>query len=158
AAGPGAFSAGAAAAGYRWAYGGDFNDIPNDGPFCADGLVFPDRTPKPAMFEHRELAAPVSMERLASGDVLLRNRQHFRDLSWRAGQGRLPTAAGAPRGAPAELPAIPPGGAAAIAVPAELPAGRPAGEEAWLTLRITVAVSGESLPRGTELCTPQVCL
>jgi beta-galactosidase len=46
-AGTGAYSAGIAAPGYRWAYGGDFGDTPNDGAFCADGLVFPDRTPKP---------------------------------------------------------------------------------------------------------------
>ena len=45
--------------GYRWAYGGDFGDVPNDGNFVADGMVFPDRTPKPAMLEHRALAAPV---------------------------------------------------------------------------------------------------
>ena len=43
----------------RWAYGGDFGDQPNDGNFCLDGLVWPDRTPKPALFEHRQIAAPV---------------------------------------------------------------------------------------------------
>jgi beta-galactosidase len=25
----------------RWAYGGDFGDVPNDGNFCIDGVVFP---------------------------------------------------------------------------------------------------------------------
>ena len=30
-----------------WAYGGDFGDVPNDANFCADGLVWPDRTPHP---------------------------------------------------------------------------------------------------------------
>ena len=39
--------------------GGDFGDEPNDGTFCCDGLAFPDRTPKPAMYEHRALAAPL---------------------------------------------------------------------------------------------------
>ena len=43
----------------RWAYGGDFGDEPNDGNFVLDGLVWPDRRPKPALFEHRQLAAPV---------------------------------------------------------------------------------------------------
>jgi hypothetical protein len=27
-----------------WAIGGDFGDVPNDAQFCANGLVFPDRT------------------------------------------------------------------------------------------------------------------
>jgi beta-galactosidase len=28
-----------------WAYGGDFGDEPNDGVFCARGILMPDRTP-----------------------------------------------------------------------------------------------------------------
>ena len=34
-----------------WAYGGDFGDRPNDRQFCLNGVVFPDRTPHPALFE-----------------------------------------------------------------------------------------------------------
>ncbi len=34
-----------------WAYGGDFGDQPNDRQFCLNGLVFPDRTPHPALYE-----------------------------------------------------------------------------------------------------------
>lgn len=34
-----------------YAYGGDFNDTPNDRQFCMNGLVFADRTPHPALFE-----------------------------------------------------------------------------------------------------------
>ncbi|MEG0058010.1 beta-galactosidase domain 4-containing protein, partial [Hafnia sp.] len=34
-----------------WAYGGDFGDTPNDRQFCLNGLVFPDRTPHPALIE-----------------------------------------------------------------------------------------------------------
>ncbi|SCC50655.1 beta-galactosidase [Kosakonia oryziphila] len=34
-----------------WAYGGDFGDTPNDRQFCINGLVFPDRTPHPALYE-----------------------------------------------------------------------------------------------------------
>ena len=43
----------------HWAYGGDFGDEPNDGNFVMDGLVWPDRRPKPSLFEHRQIAAPV---------------------------------------------------------------------------------------------------
>lgn len=31
-----------------FAYGGDFGDSPHGGTFCIDGLLFPDRTPRPA--------------------------------------------------------------------------------------------------------------
>lgn len=34
-----------------WAYGGDFGDQPNDGAFCLNGLVGPDRIPHPHYFE-----------------------------------------------------------------------------------------------------------
>ena len=48
----------------RWAYGGDFGDEPNDGNFCADGIVWPDRTPHPALHELKFLAQPVDVEAL----------------------------------------------------------------------------------------------
>jgi beta-galactosidase len=34
-----------------WAYGGDFGDQPNDGAFCLNGLVGPDRVPHPHYYE-----------------------------------------------------------------------------------------------------------
>ncbi|WP_114196315.1 beta-galactosidase [Edaphovirga cremea] len=34
-----------------YAYGGDFGDTPNDRQFCMNGLVFPDRTPHPSLYE-----------------------------------------------------------------------------------------------------------
>ena len=34
-----------------WAYGGDFGDEINDVNFCINGLIWPDRTPHPAMYE-----------------------------------------------------------------------------------------------------------
>ena len=39
-------------------YGGDFGDTPNDGNFCVDGLVFPDRTIGTGMLELKEAYAP----------------------------------------------------------------------------------------------------
>lgn len=36
---------------HYWAYGGDFGDDINDRQFCINGLMFPDRTPHPSMFE-----------------------------------------------------------------------------------------------------------
>ena len=70
----------------RAAYGGDFGDEPNDGNFCIDGITFPDRGPKPALWEHRAIALPVrvtaSTEELARGVVAVENRADFRDLDW----------------------------------------------------------------------------
>src|SRR5579859_2978887 len=70
----------------RWAYGGDFGESPNDGNFCLDGLNWPDRTPKPALWEHRYLASPIRARAdpamLRAGRVELHNRQYFSDLGW----------------------------------------------------------------------------
>ncbi len=42
----------------RWAYGGDFGESPHDGNFVADGMNWPDRTPKPAMWERARARRP----------------------------------------------------------------------------------------------------
>ena len=35
----------------KYGYGGDFGDEPNDGDFCMDGMVYPDRKPHGALGE-----------------------------------------------------------------------------------------------------------
>ena len=46
-----------------WAYGGDFGDKPNDGPFCLNGLLAPDRTPHPHYYEVKHVYQPFLIER-----------------------------------------------------------------------------------------------
>jgi beta-galactosidase len=161
--------------GYRWAYGGDFGDDPHDGNFVADGMVFPDRTPKPAMHEHRALASPV---RLLPGDdpsghpraVTLRNAQDVRDLSWlRAewfavsdGPDRQPDQRGVATTLPCPLPELAAGGTARLEVPAELLARVTAdadpAAEAWLSLRLYAAVATARAPEGALVAEQQVPL
>ncbi|MFT5805782.1 MAG: beta-galactosidase [Moritella dasanensis] len=45
-----------------WAYGGDFNDVINDRQFCINGLVFPDRTPHPALEEAKYSQRMINIE------------------------------------------------------------------------------------------------
>jgi beta-galactosidase len=152
----GTFAAGVAGPGHRWALGGDFGDLPNDGGFCADGIVFPDRTPKPAMYEHREIAAPIRLE--ADGDrVRVHNRQHFRDLSWLTAQWRIDADGAAVRVLPADLPAVPPGGSTVVALPSGLMQD-PGDGEVWLTLHVTVRDDQPWAAAGTTVCLPQVRL
>lgn len=44
-----------------WAYGGDFGDAPNDRQFCCNGLLFPDRTPHPSLFEAKRAQQPFAL-------------------------------------------------------------------------------------------------
>lgn len=49
--------------GMQWfAYGGDFGDFPNDGNFCIDGLVSPDRNLHPGMYEYKKIIQPIKVE------------------------------------------------------------------------------------------------
>jgi beta-galactosidase len=74
-----------------WAYGGDYGDEPNDVNFCCNGLVWPDRTPHPAMYEFKKVAQPVSVVqgRGGRGAIEVTNRQDFLDLSWLKGRWSL---------------------------------------------------------------------
>jgi len=47
-----------------YAYGGDFDDHPNAGNFCVDGLVYPDRTPHTGLLELKNVIKPVRAEAL----------------------------------------------------------------------------------------------
>ena len=47
-----------------WAYGGDFGDRCHDAQFCINGLVFPDRTPHPALFEAKHVMRPLAISLL----------------------------------------------------------------------------------------------
>ncbi len=67
-----------------WAYGGDFGDQPNDGNFCCNGLVGPDRKPNPSLHEVKKVYQQIQVRPvdLAEGKVLVRNDYYFQDLSF----------------------------------------------------------------------------
>lgn len=67
-----------------WAYGGDFDDQPNDVNFNCNGLVMPDRIPKPAMAECKKVFQPVQPTAFnrESGQLSLLNRDFFRNADW----------------------------------------------------------------------------
>ncbi|MHC4874216.1 MAG: glycoside hydrolase family 2 TIM barrel-domain containing protein [Planctomycetota bacterium] len=70
-----------------WAYGGDFGDTPNDVNFCCNGMIMPDRTPKPQMQEFKKVAQPVQVKAvdLKNGKVEIFNRDYFTPLDWLVG-------------------------------------------------------------------------
>ncbi|HQE91402.1 MAG TPA: glycoside hydrolase family 2 TIM barrel-domain containing protein [Anaerolineae bacterium] len=147
--------------GEEWfAYGGDFGDVPNDGSFCINGLVFPDRTIHPALWEVKKVYQPV---RVAAVDVLagkveVINRYDFSDLShlditWtlqKDGQivqhGRLPRMS------------TPPGGREIVTIPFSTPVSplrggktEGVGAEYHLTLSFTLAEATPWAEAGHEV-------
>ncbi|MBQ7364361.1 MAG: DUF4981 domain-containing protein, partial [Clostridia bacterium] len=67
----------------HYTYGGDFGDRPNDGNFCVDGLVYPDRTPHVGMLELKQVYAPLTVvaDNVASGSFTVKSYRYFTDLS-----------------------------------------------------------------------------
>ena len=64
-----------------FAYGGDFGDKPNDGPFCINGLIAPDRKPHPHYYEVQYVYQPLQFERKDDGTIRIINRDYFTDPS-----------------------------------------------------------------------------
>ena len=65
-----------------FAYGGDFGDQPNDGNFCVNGLVQPDRRPNPHAYEVKKVYQSIKVEPvdLATGKVRVHNKYFFTNL------------------------------------------------------------------------------
>jgi beta-galactosidase len=57
-------------------YGGDFGDKPNDGPFCINGIIGPDRKPHPHYYEVQYVYQPLKFE-LNNGRLNIVNRDQF---------------------------------------------------------------------------------
>lgn len=63
----------------QFGYGGDFGDTPNDGNFCMDGLVSPDRVPHTNLLELKNVNRPVRAI-FEDGQIVLRNYIDFTNL------------------------------------------------------------------------------
>lgn len=65
-----------------YAYGGDFGDQPNDGSFCLNGLVFPDRSIPPKLLEVKRVYQYIGFEAvdLMAGKVKITNKFDFTNL------------------------------------------------------------------------------
>ncbi|MBU0756264.1 MAG: DUF4981 domain-containing protein, partial [Planctomycetes bacterium] len=65
-----------------WAYGGDYGDEPNDGNFCINGLVFPDRTIPPKLFEVKKVYQYINVRglNLEKGEAEVTNHYSFTNL------------------------------------------------------------------------------
>lgn len=62
-----------------YAYGGDFNDEPNDGVFCIDGLVTPDRKPSSGLLELKNVYLPfrVDFSAIITREITITNLYDF---------------------------------------------------------------------------------
>ena len=66
-----------------YCYGGDYGDEPNNGNFCIDGLLRPDKVMSSGLLNYKQVIAPLVLEMLnaAEGEFALRSKRYFRDSS-----------------------------------------------------------------------------
>jgi len=90
-------------------YGGDFGDDPSNRDFCIDGMLMPDRTPSPGLYEYKKVIDPIhtSALDLKTGKLEVLSRYDFAslaqfDLHYSITAGGKVIASGAQ-----ELPAVP---------------------------------------------------
>jgi beta-galactosidase len=139
------------------AYGGDFDDMPNDGNFVCNGVIAPDRRPTPKLAEvkrvHQDIE--VSSVNAASGEAEIWNRHGFTPVSafdafWELtcdgrviNEGRL------------DLPEIPPLSRKLVRVP--VPVVKPL-EGAEYLYRVSFRLKGRTLwaERGHEVAASQL--
>jgi beta-galactosidase len=67
-----------------WTYGGDYGEgLPSNGPFCINGLVWPDRTAHPSLSEVKKVYQYIDFVpvNLLDGEIEVRNNLLFTNLS-----------------------------------------------------------------------------
>jgi len=139
-----------------FAYGGDFDDHPNDGNFCIDGLNYPDRIPHTGLIEYKKVIEPVKVEAidLTRGKVKIRNLYDFISLKHLEGSWCLMEDDRVlEEGALPDLD-VPAGGEMIVDLPYSLPKGK-AGAEYWLNLSFKLRRSMIWAPRGFEIAWAQ---
>ena len=139
-----------------WAYGGDFGDEPNDREFCLNGLVFPDRTPHPALHEYKKVIQPVEVRAVdaARGRFRVVAKTDFVDLSWLRPVWEVTVDGVVVEEGSLDPLTIGPDASTAITVPFAAPALAP-GEQAHLMLRFLTIDDAPWVPAGHEVAWEQ---
>ena len=140
-----------------WAYGGDYGDKPNDGNFCCNGLIQPDRKPNPSLYEVKKVYQRIHVQPTdpTDGKVKVFNEYDFLDLgfvdvSWELAEngeviqkGKLPKISLGPKQEQS------------LTVPFEKPQLK-AGAEYWLKVTFTLAEDSLWAERGHVLAWDQL--
>ena len=145
--------------GRSWfAYGGDFGDEPNDGNFCIDGMIFPDRRPHPCLMEYKKVLQPVAVEPVdpLAGRFKIVNRHDFRSLAGFSCRWSLSRDGAVSDGGAFDPPPLAPGKSAVVNIPLRLPRKTP-GE--WrINFSFTLKTPAKWAPAGHEVACEQLDL
>ncbi|AIQ57826.1 glycoside hydrolase family 2 TIM barrel-domain containing protein [Paenibacillus borealis] len=140
-----------------FAYGGDFDDHPNDSNFVIDGLVNPDRVPSAGLLELKKVMEPVVIEGqdLRAGLLKITNRYDFLHLEhlqlvWNVTADGKVLCSGT-----SGLPEIPPGEAGTVTISYTLPDLLQPATDYWLNVSVLLAADTAWAEAGFEVAWAQ---
>ena len=143
-----------------FAYGGDFDEQPNDGPFCVNGVIDPLRTVTPKLIEVGHVYRNFVVARREDGSFELRNRHCFTDANaFDCGWELLADGVVVAKGM-VDVPSVPPlakGTIAAVGLK-EAAAKRPATEELFVNFAFTTRRDEPWAPKGWAVARDQVAV
>lgn len=119
-----------------WAYGGDYGDSPTDNNFCINGLVQPDRTPNPHLYEVKKVYQYIKAYEVdaASGQFSVHNNYAFANLEFVTTQWELTENGKVIQSGTIATPSLAPGQQATVTLGYTEPASKTAGAEYFVTL------------------------
>lgn len=142
-----------------WAFGGDFGPagVPSDGNFCCNGLVQPDRTPHPALYEVKKVYQPIGFKAVnfQRRSFMILNKYFFLtldhvDIQWQLKQNHKILASGM-----LQLPLVPAQSKRAVTVPLpEIKAVE--GAEYFLEFHARLKHPAPPLPKGHVVAAEQI--
>jgi beta-galactosidase len=141
-----------------WAYGGDYGPLgtPTSGNFCINGLVFPDRTPHPALSEVKKVYQFVKVKPLdlKTGKVKLMNGYSFANLSAFSLHWTIEKDGGQVSQGIVTCPDVPAGRETEIKLPYNIPVIH-SGEELFLNISFVRPDAWNILPAGHVVASEQ---
>lgn len=142
-----------------WAYGGDFDDTPNDGDFCFNGVVFADRSLPPKYWEVKKVFQYAAFESgdIRTGGIKIRNKHFFTNLNSYELRWTLSEDGAAIQGGAMPAPAAAPGETVALTIPFAAPAPKP-GAEYFLRVSLHLAAGTPWADKGHEAAWQQFAL
>lgn len=139
-------------------YGGDFGDDPSNKDFCIDGMLMPDRTPSPGLYEYKKVIEPVTTTAvdLNHGNIRLLSRLDFADLDQFRLVYRIMEDDILLQNGSMNLPSIPARSSLELSLPYDLTKIQPVpGAEYYLNLSYQLKDDTLYAPAGHELATAQ---
>ena len=137
-----------------FAYGGDFDEQPNSGPFCCNGLIGPDRKPTPKLAEVAHVYRNLVARNLGDGRLELENRFLFTFADAFAGSWELLENGEVVSRGDFAVPHLAP----LARCPLDLPVPPANGAERFINVRFTLRADTPWAPKGWTVASDQIAL